>query len=148
MRSFKEYLLEDTFPIAESKGQIDVSDDSVRDRINLLLTKATSGSFSNPHTALQEVMKVLAQYHIFLPKFNFLEDDHGVEVWQLKQFGDMMGAKNNGEIVTKENYPYSIFFEYQRNEIGLYVVFCEVVDQDELEELLDDVEKEYDRESD
>lgn len=124
------------------RGLIGVNDDAARDNINGHLAVATSCSCITPYVALERVRKVLAAFHIMLPQLMFLDGDHGVETVQIKQFGNIMGVTNTGEVVTKVDYPYHLYFEYQRNEFGMYDVFCEIVNEEELKELLSDVEDE------
>lgn len=126
------------------RGLVGVNVDAVRDNINILLAGVTNCSTVTPYIALERVRKVLAQFHIFLPKVSFLEGDHGVETFPIHQFGEMMGMRNDGEVVTKIENPYHLFFEYQMSDRGMFDVFCEIVNDDELEELLSDVETEID----
>jgi hypothetical protein len=120
------------------RGILDVDDSGVRDNINTLLTGAMSSCTLTPYIALEKVRKVLAYFHIHLDKVPFMEGDRGVQVFDVHQFGKLTGMKNDGEVVTKVSQPYFIYFEYQQNEKGMFDVFCEVVTQDELDDLIDD----------
>lgn len=124
------------------RGLMDVNVDAVRDNINILITGVTECSTVTPYIALERVRKVLAQFHIFLPKVTFLEGEHGVQTFEINQFGEMMGMRNDGTVVTKTEYPYHLYFEYQMNDRGMFDVFSEIVNKDELNELLDDVDEE------
>lgn len=128
------------------RGLVGVNVDAVRDNINILLAGVTNCSTVTPYIALERVRKVLAQFHIFLPKVTFMEGDHGVQTFPIQQFGEMMGMRNDGEVVSKVNDPYHLYFEYQMSDRGMFDVFCEIVNNDELEELLNDVEDEIDDE--
>lgn len=131
----------DIAPYVE-RGVIDVSDPAARDNINTLLTGALGPCFLTPYIALEKVRKVLAYYHIFLPKTTFLEGDRGVEVFTVKQFGELSGMKDSGEVVTKVDSPLSLYFEYKMNDKGMYDIFSEIVTQEELDDLVDNVEDE------
>ena len=137
MKNLKEEV--DITPYVE-RGLVGVNVDAVRDNINTFLTGSLSKCFITPYIALEKIRKVLANFHIFLPKTTFLEGDRGVEVFQIKQFGEVMGMRDNGEVVTKIDDPYSLYFEYKMNDRGLFEIFCEIVNQEELDELLDQVE--------
>lgn len=121
-------------------GDISVDKNPVRENINNLLTTALSCSFVTPYVGLEKVSKVLANFHMHLPKAPYLEGNHGVQVFDLNQFGEMMGMKNDGTVVTKVETPYHVYFEYQMNDKGRYDIFCEVVDDEELDELLGEME--------
>ena len=124
------------------RGVIDVHDHAVKDNINTLLNGALGQCFITPYIALEKVRKVLAYYHIFLPKTTFLEGDRGVEVFNVNQFGELAGMKNNGEVVTRTDSPLNLYFEYKMNDKGLYDIFCEIVTDEELDDLIDNVEDE------
>ena len=123
------------------RGILDVDDAGVRDNINVLLTGALSSCTLTPYIALEKVRKVLAYFHIHLDKAPFMEGDRGVQVFDVHQFGRSAGMRNDGEVVTKVSQPYSIYFEYQQNEKGMFDIFCEIVTQDELDDLIDDAEE-------
>jgi hypothetical protein len=142
MKTFKEYMSEETNPFALSNGFVGVNDEKVRDNINALLSGITMKPFLTPHIALERVSKVLANYHIYLPKQTFEDIDDDYVVYEVNQFGEKSGMTNDGEVVTKMSDPYYIYFEYKLNESGSYDVFCEIVDSDELEELTNEADDE------
>ena len=123
------------------RGILDVDDAGVRDNINVLLTGALSSCTLTPYIALEKVRKVLAYFHIHLDKAPFMEGDRGVQVFDVHQFGRSAGMRNDGEVVTKVSQPFSIYFEYQQNDKGMFDIFCEIVTQDELDDLIDDAEE-------
>ena len=123
------------------RGIMNVDDAAVRDNINTLLTGSLMACTLTPYIALEKVRKVLSYFHIHLPAVPFMEGDRGVHVFDVHQFGNLAGMRNDGEVVTKVSQPYSIYFEYQQNDKGMFDVFCEIVTQDELEDLLDDAEE-------
>ena len=138
MKNLKEEV--DITPYVE-RGLVGVNVDAVRDNINTFLTGSLSKCFITPYIALEKIRKVLANFHIFLPKTTFLEGDRGVEVFQIKQFGEVMGMRDNGEVVTKMDDPYSLYFEYKMNDRGLFEIFCEIVNQEELDELINKIKE-------
>lgn len=120
-------------------GKIDINDSAVRDNINGIIDSVTSQCFMTPYIALERVNKVLASYHIYLPKYTFMEGDSGMATFPAHQFGEKVGMTNDGEVVTKATTLYTIYFEYQMNDYGTYDIFCSIVTEDELEEIMDDV---------
>ena len=49
---------------------------------------------------------------------------------------------DDGRVITNPETPYHLYFEYRQSDCGMFMIFCEVVDQDELEEIMDDLESE------
>lgn len=145
MKKFKEYLNEEIMPFAQTeKGFVGVDNGPVRDNINIHLSAATAKPFATPYHAMEVVRKVLAAYSIFPPSTNFLDGDSGHEVFQISQFGNKYGMTNDGNTIVKNFDPYYVYFEYAMNDKGGFDVFCEVIEEDELEEILSDVEDEVD----
>lgn len=143
MKKFKEYLSEEVVPQSLSNKEfIGIEDESVRDNINSLLNGVTNRPVVTPYISLERVRKVLSYYHIFLPAHQFMQGDCGNKVFNISQFGEKYGQTNDGKFVTKSDSPYSLYFEYQMNDSGLYDIYAEVVDDDELEEILSDFEDE------
>jgi hypothetical protein len=130
----------DITPYVE-RGNIDVDNDPLRDNINTFLHGVTGMCFITPYIALEKVSKVLANFHIHLNR-TFLEDEDGYVVFPVRQFGNVMGMKNDGQVVTKVESPYHVYFEWRMKSNGLYNIFCELVDSQELEELIQDYENE------
>ena len=91
---------------------------------------------------MEMVRKVLAPFHIFVPATNFLDGDSGHEVFEINQFGDKMGMSNNGEVVVKTGSNFFVYFEYAMNDTGSFDIFCEIVNEDELDEIMADIEAE------
>lgn len=143
MKTFKKFIKEETMPYANVKsGVMDISDSAVRDQINQLLAGVTAMKFVTPYIALERVAKTLANFHIFLPSQGFLEGDSGAASWPIHQYGAKIGQTNDGEVVTTPAAQFSVFFEYRMADNGMYMIFCEVVDQEELEEIMGDLEDE------
>ena len=170
MKSFKQFLNEETMPYASNaKGIIDIENSSVRDGLNSQLAGVTAEKVITPYIALERVSKALANYHIFIPRHSFLEGDSGMLVWPINQFGLKIGQQNDGSFVQdgvvlkdtskgiesegednkvmsepnrETEKKFSIFFEYRQSDCGMFNVFCEVVSQEELDEILEDLEDE------
>lgn len=143
MKSFKQFVNEETMPYAgTSNGVIDVRDSAVRDNINKLLAGATNGKFLTPYIAFERVCKTLANFHIFPPRTTFFEGDSGAVNFAINQFGFKMGMTNDGRVITSDEDPHHIYFEYRMSDCGMFEIFCEIVDQSELEEILSDLEDE------
>lgn len=140
MKTLKRIVKEDVNLSANVEGgKIDIEDSDVRDQVNGYLNGITAGSFVTPYIALERVTKVLANYHIYLPRYTFMSGDSGVAVFPVNQFGTRIGMTNDGQVVTKHPSSFHVYFEYQMNDDGKYDVFCEIVDDDDLSNLLDDV---------
>jgi len=149
MKSFKNFIREETMPYAgTNSGTIDVRDSDARDNINRILSGITHGRFVTPYIAFERVSKALANFLIFPPRQSFLEGDSGEVHFEIKQFGEKMGMNNDGTVVTAPELPYYIYFEYRLDDNGMFNIFCEVVDQDDLEEIFDDLEDEMNDEDD
>ena len=143
MKKFKDFLSEEMMPYAQTeKGFVGVDNGPVRDNINIHLAAVTAKCCSTPNHAMEMIRKVLAPFSIFPPKTNFLDGDSGHEVFQINQFGDKMGMTNDGKVVVKNFDPYYVYFEYQMNDMGSFDIFCEIVTEDELEEIMSDIEDE------
>jgi hypothetical protein len=143
MKKFKEFLSEEMMPFAQTeKGFVGVDNGPVRDNINIHLASVTARPHATPYHALEMVRKVLAPFSIFPPQTNFLDGDSGHEVFPISQFGNKMGMTNDGTVVVKNYDPYYVYFEYQMNDRGSFDIFCEIVEESELQEILDDMESE------
>jgi hypothetical protein len=143
MKKFKDFLSEEMMPYAQTeKGFVGVDNGPVRDNINIHLASVTARSCSTPYHAMEMIRKVLAPFSIFPPQTNFLDGDSGHEVFPISQFGNKMGMTNDGTVVVKNYDPYYIYFEYQMNDRGSFDIFCEIVEESELQEILDDIESE------
>jgi hypothetical protein len=167
MKTFKQFINEETMPYANVKsGEMDVGNSAVRDQINQLLAGVTDNKFVTPYIAIERVAKVLANFHIYIPSQHFLEGESGTMVWPVQQYGNKVGMNDMGQFVVdgsvkkdethgphmggegsyEANSPqsnqYSIYFEYRQGDCGMFYIFCEIVTQDELEEIMDDLEAE------
>lgn len=139
MKTFQAFMTEETNPFfLTDKGLQDIDIPAVRDNLNVLLNSITNNVYLTPYIALERVSKVLANYHVHLPKYTFSEGKHGYVAFEISQFGGKFGKNNDGETVTNPPTEYFVYFEYQYNDFGSFDIFCEVVDSEELEDLLSD----------
>lgn len=148
MKSFKQYIKEETMPYAvTASGSINISDPAVLDGLNTLIAGVTSGKFVTPYIAFERVQKALANFLVFPPRPTFLEGDSGVYTNPISQFGDKMGQLENGDIVKGDGQNLYLYFEYRQSDCGMFKVFSEVVNQEELDELTSDLEAELNGET-
>lgn len=149
MKRFTEYLNEDFDPaIFNADGGISINDPTVVDAINSNLELATNCSYRTPYNGLEEVAKTLAYYKIFLPKGVFLDQNHGNDVFEVSQFGEKTGMNNQGEVVTANDSPLFVYFEWSLNEKGMYDTFACLCNQEDLDEILADYESEVEADED
>ena len=115
---------------------------NLKDEINQSLDFVTAGGFISPYVAFIKVVKTLALYHIHMQSQGPLNTQSGIIQFPISQFGIKVGMTNDGKVVTKHESPYTFYFEYRLNEKGFYSVYCEILDEEELEEIHQDVEEE------
>lgn len=173
MKTLKDFLREQNMPFdGVRSGIIDVQDKEVRENINILLNRATHEKYLTPYIAFERVSKVLANFLIFLPNQGFMEGDFGNAVIPVEQFGIKAGMTNTGQFVTKgevekdfthgphvggegneevsepQDIKCFVYFEYQLGDCGMFNVFCQIVEQEELDEILADLEEESQEDGD
>lgn len=148
MKSFRGYISEEVLPTAQVvDGSLDIEKPAVRAAINAALAGVTSQPAVTPYVVYNRISKLLAQYHIVLPR-KFLEGDKGVEVFEVRQFGHRMGMTNSGEFVHEVPTTHYLFVQYgilspmgitYAKPIvgGMYRVTARLVDKAELDKLLD-----------
>lgn len=103
-------------------GVPQITDEHTQDAINGALDAATAFGFPDMQRAFERVSKVLMVNNIFLHKIESLADEEGLDVSPVTQ----------GVTPTELH----IYFEWQREDNGLFSVFCNIVDDSDLEELL------------
>jgi hypothetical protein len=149
MVNFRGFIKENTMSLASAKhGDVSIEEDDVRDHINVALAMATAGKFLTPYIALQNVEKVLAANHIFIGKHPFLEGESGSAVFDIDQFGQKTGMTDDGDVVTSTKSEFTVYFEYRTTICGMYSIFCEIVNEEELDEILEDLEAELNDDDD
>jgi hypothetical protein len=132
MKTFREHLNEEIAIGALSCGGIDIERDAIRDEINGILAGIAARPCVTPYASLNKVRKALAYFHIHLPKKVYLEGRHGMEVWEVNQFGTKMGVTDTGEWINQVPAKYYLFFHYHL--VGsMYYLQAKIVDDKELE---------------
>jgi len=117
------------------KSLVDIEARGVKNNINQQLDAVTSQPCLSPYIAWVRIAKVLAYYHIFLPRIHFMTGSEGTSVHRINQFGQKFGMKDNGDVVTAPPSEYSLFFRYSSTGNGLFNIFCRVVDDETLHTL-------------
>lgn len=149
MKTFNQYVNEETMPFAQTdKGFVGVDDPAVRDNINNLLDGVTAKNFITPYIGLERISKVLANFHISVPKYTFAGGDEGVTAFEINQFGPKIGMTDDGQVKTNESSPYYLYFEYRAADDGMFGVFASVVTEEELDDLMSDYEDEEEDDED
>ena len=148
MKSFLDHLKEEVLPTVQvADGGLDISKPAVRAAINAAIAGVVSQPAVTPYVVFNRLSKLLAQYHIVLPK-RFLEGDKGVEVFELRQFGHKMGMTDSGEFVNEVPSTHYLFLQYgilspfgityaKPVVGGMFKVMARVVDKAELDKLMD-----------
>ena len=132
MKTFREHLNEEITIGALASGGIDIERDAVRDEVNGILAGIAARPCVTPYASLNKVRKALAYFHIHLPKKVYLEGRHGIEVWEVNQFGNKMGFTDTGEWINQVPAKYYLFFHYHL--VGsMYYLQAKIVDDKELE---------------
>ena len=135
MGKFLKYLEEgERIPIMEFNADfIDLENPKTVVAINSMLAQNTNEDFLTPYIGLGRIMMILAQYGLHLPKM-FLDSEHGTEYVELLQHG-----KDVPDSIKKY-----LYMEYQMNQTGKFDVFCQIVDENELADILDAEDDEED----
>ena len=148
MKSFLDHLKEEVLPSVQvADGGLDISKPAVRAAINAAIAGVVSQPAVTPYVVFNRLSKLLAQYHIVIPK-RFLEGDKGVEVFEVKQFGHKMGMTDSGEFVNEVPATHYLFLQYgilspfgitYAKPIvgGMFKVMARLVDKAELDKLMD-----------
>jgi hypothetical protein len=148
MKSFLDHLKEEVLPTVQvADGGLDISKPAVRAAINAAIAGVVSQPAVTPYVVFNRLSKLLAQYHIVLPR-RFLEGDKGVEVFELRQFGHKMGMTDSGEFVNEVPSTHYLFLQYgilspfgityaKPVVGGMFKVMARLVDKEELDKLMD-----------
>ena len=128
MKSFLEHIKEEVLPSVQvADGGLDIEKPAVRAAINAAIAGVVSQPAVTPYVVFNRLSKLLAQYHIVLPR-KFLEGDKGVEVFEVRQYGLKMGMTDQGEFIKSTPGKYYLFFHYHL--IGsMYSVRAKIVDE-------------------
>ena len=148
MKSFLDHLKEEVLPTVQvADGGLDISKPAVRAAINAAIAGVVSQPAVTPYVVFNRLSKLLAQYHIVLPR-RFLEGDKGVEVFELRQFGHKMGMTDSGEFINEVPSTHYLFLQYgilspfgityaKPVVGGMFKVAARIVDKEELDKLID-----------
>ena len=148
MKSFLQHIKEEVLPTVQvADGGLDIEKPAVRAAINAAIAGVVSQPAVTPYVVFNRLSKLLAQYHIVLPK-KFLEGDKGVEVFEIRQFGHRMGMTDSGEFVNHVPTTHYLFLQYgiitpmgvtyAKPLVGcMFRVTARLVDKVELDRLLD-----------
>ena len=140
MKTFREHLSEEVMPTALVKdGSIDVRNEAVRNQINAILSQVTGRLCVTPYGILNKIRKALAYFHIDLPRKSYMEGRHGVEVYEVHQFGPKMGMNDQGEFIKEVPCEYYVFVHYHLMG-SMYMVRARLVDKKELDKEMDTAE--------
>ena len=121
------------------RGDVDVERNPVRDMINIYLAQTLTMAHLTPYHAMERIRKVLNTFHILIPA-PFLEGEHGFQVFPVRQFGNVIGMTDDGEVKTKVTNPYSVLFKYKMTPFGTFKCSCKIMDATELADHLASVE--------
>ena len=148
MKSFLDHLKEEVLPSVQvADGGLDIDKPAVRAAINAAIAGVVSQPAVTPYVVFNRLSKLLAQYHIILPR-KFLEGDRGVEVFEIRQYGHRMGMTDSGEFVNEVPSTHYLFMQYgiispfgityaKPVVGGMFSVMARLVDKAELDKLLD-----------
>lgn len=125
--------------MANALRDFDITNPTTLDILNSQISDVTNDAFSTPYMALERVRKVLSYFSIFLPAYRFMDSEEGNTVFQIDQFGKEAGWDLDAKEIKMEKDDSGLFlyFEWGADVDGLYTIFSEVVNEDELNELLD-----------
>jgi|694.fasta_scaffold01392_6 hypothetical protein len=135
MKTFRDHLKEEVVPTALSNGSVDIKNPAVRAELNGILAAIATRSCITPYIALTKMRKALSYFHIELPSKVYMEGNHGVEVWEIHQFGHKMGMTDQGEFVKEVPCDYYLFFHYHLFG-SMFMIDARVVDKDDLDKRL------------
>jgi len=147
MITFKNYLDEQhlDYPdpyecIRHGHNNLDIH--TKRDQINAALLRASKKPFLTAYIGLGRMSQVLAPYSLHVPQCTFLEGEKGSKNFKITQFGDHHGTNKEGEVGTWTNDEHSVYFEYSMNDDGMFDIFCEIIDKNDLTDIQNDQELE------
>lgn len=146
MLRFRDFIKEadvSDHPIVNSAVNIDEQKDS----INANLEAALEQEFITPHIALERVRNILVAYDIRISGTLPGEEmggDEGDRVFGIIDYDKLTPKGDENTVVfDTAKITYSVYFAWELNESGSYEIWCQIVDDEELEALLND---DYDEE--
>lgn len=111
-----------------------------REAINLQLDSATWDDCLTQYIAFEKVRRVLAKDQIYIAR-PLLSSDDGYVVLNLSVTNHDMGMQPDGTVKPFLDFDeqYKLYFEWVKNDAcDGYVVFTEIVNDEELNEILSD----------
>lgn len=141
MLKFKDYLSEGgPAPVVSvDVTKVDVSKLETRLEINRNLTAVLSQDFVNPYAGWVKCNKVLSNYGIQLPRSIFPDLKSGSEVFVVRPYGGIHGAKIDGTITapghTEESDECYFKYTYKIDEHGFYRCTGEIMEEGEVSEI-------------
>ena len=114
---------------------LDLDIKEVRQEINRALNAGISSALT-PYIGIERARKILAPYSVFIPASGFMDEDQGSKIFGVIQYDSISGMNNKGEVVTKTETPYHIYFTYASFG-GSYMCSCKLVTVDELDEIVE-----------
>jgi hypothetical protein len=145
MKTFKQFVKEDVdIHSVIPDGDKDISDVAIRSNLNTMLRRVCAHKYSSPYHALERIRQQLAYFSINLPKYVFTDSEFGETAFEIHQFGGPIGMDNRGKFHKEplEAKAMFLYFSWELDENGWFVVDSELMDEPELEQVLDD-EEEY-----
>lgn len=128
-----------SFPRPKNFSYVDLNDVRVIDDINNHLNVKLAEPLITPYVALERARKTLAPYGIVIPAVAWMNSDDGEQVFPVYQWGGLYGTKGVASVDTdlKANATYSVYFSWSYVAgKNAYEVYCAVVNQEELNDLL------------
>lgn len=133
------------FPKPLNVSFADLTNPRVLDDINNHLETNLFDPLITPYVGLERARKVLTPYGIVIQAVAWLNGDDGEQIFPIYQWGGLYGTKgvggsNASDVIDtnlKVNSELSVYFSWSFNdEKHAYDIYCAVVNQEELTDLL------------
>jgi hypothetical protein len=147
MLKFKHYLKEGgPSPVVDvDNTTVDIRNLSTKLEINRNLAAVLSQDFVNPYAGYVKVSKVLINYGMSLPRTVFLDKKTGEEVFLIRPFGGIHGAKLDGTVTAPgtnhDGNEHYLYFMYGLDDTGFYKCSAILTDEGTLDSILNTKEK-------
>lgn len=125
MLKFKDYLIEGgpATVVSVDYTKSDLNKPETRLEANRNLAAVLSQDFVNPYAGWVKAGKVLRNYGLDLPRTIFADLRSGSEVFVVRPFGGVFGAKLDGTVTapgTDDDTELYFYFTYRIDEHGFY----------------------------
>jgi len=125
MKKFSDFLKENYFGvpvISVEKTKVNASTTSCINEINKNLSQTLSVGFTGVLEGFNKARETLEKYGILLPQTTFNDNIFGIKIIPVNQFGNVSGAKLNGEIDSPNKGENKLFFKffYIKGNDGVY----------------------------